>query len=409
MNHFSIATGVAGAGRLSAVCLLGMGQTTLLICLPLLVAETGIGYGTFAALVALGTALFLVAAPLWGRMSDVVGRRPVVLVGILGFLFSHALMVAVFYGLTQQLIQDSTAVGLLVVARLIYGLTVAGLYPAVQAWVLDETAQENRSRALSRITAAISLGRLTGPLLPLLLISSGVLQTFVALIGLSLIPLFLLVFGQGREPVVSAPATSDTLAFRSLSQAVWPMLLLACWVTTAFGQLQYLIGPLVQVRLQFSPQQATELLAELMVMAAISTLLTHLLIIRWVSRRQLLSMRAGSTLLLSGCMVLIMAENIPAYIAGVAIAAASVTLLTPAYMGAAAQEAGSRQGTLTGTFSAIHTLGYSLGAVLAGLSLVRGVDLSLLMTGLIALMAFITTFFLLGGSGKSLVGPEQMQ
>ena len=73
-------------------------------------------------------------APLWGRWSDRVGRKPLVLIGIAGFaiaLFGLANSPWLFYG-----------------ARIIGGLLSAAMFPAVTAYVADLTSEDERSSGM---------------------------------------------------------------------------------------------------------------------------------------------------------------------------------------------------------------------------------------------------------------------
>ncbi|MES1241144.1 MAG: MFS transporter [Acidobacteriota bacterium] len=94
----------------------------------------------------------LLFSPLLGRLSDRVGRRPVMLVSILGSAGAH-LMFAM---------ADSFA--LLVLARSLAGVAAAN-YSIAQAYMADVTTAENRSRAMGLVGAAFGIGFVVGPAL----------------------------------------------------------------------------------------------------------------------------------------------------------------------------------------------------------------------------------------------------
>lgn len=92
----------------------------------------------------------MVTSPLWGRLSDRVGRRPVILCGLglsaFAFvIFAHA---------------DSLA--LLLLSRLLQGAG-AGTLSATTAYVSDSAAPEERAKALGWLTACSSAGVMVGP------------------------------------------------------------------------------------------------------------------------------------------------------------------------------------------------------------------------------------------------------
>ncbi len=90
------------------------------------------------------------AAPLWGQLSDRVGRRPVMLVSIA----LTAVMLACF--------ASATSLTLLFVFRTLHGVMTANISTA-QACVADLTTRENRARGMGMIGAAFGIGFTIGP------------------------------------------------------------------------------------------------------------------------------------------------------------------------------------------------------------------------------------------------------
>lgn len=90
------------------------------------------------------------ASPLLGKLSDRVGRKPVIFVSIVGTAFGFFLM-----GTAQTL-------AMLFVARIIDGIA-GGNIGAAQAYIADVTPREKRSRAMGLIGAAFGLGFVFGP------------------------------------------------------------------------------------------------------------------------------------------------------------------------------------------------------------------------------------------------------
>ncbi|MBW6474107.1 MAG: MFS transporter [Anaerolineaceae bacterium] len=125
------------------------------IILPLLpfYAET---FGASATLVGLLVAIYaagqMISAPLLGRLSDRYGRRPFLIVSILGGAISFFIL-----GFASNLT-------MLFIARLVAGLT-AGNISVAQAYITDITDAKNRSRGLGLIGAAFGLGFIIGPAL----------------------------------------------------------------------------------------------------------------------------------------------------------------------------------------------------------------------------------------------------
>ncbi|MDX1962241.1 MAG: MFS transporter [Pirellulales bacterium] len=93
-------------------------------------------------------------APLWGRWSDKIGRRPVLLIGLAGSVVSYSL----FSVATLQ-----SSLWLLFVARIGAGIAGATI-PTAQAYIADCTSLGGRARGMALIGAAFGLGFTFGPL-----------------------------------------------------------------------------------------------------------------------------------------------------------------------------------------------------------------------------------------------------
>jgi MFS transporter, DHA1 family, tetracycline resistance protein len=101
------------------------------------------------------SAMTFIFAPLWGRASDRIGRRPVLIVGLAGSVGFYIL-----FGVATML-QSMT---LLFVARIGAGIAGATI-PAAQAYIADVTSLQNRAKGMALIGAAFGLGFTFGPLL----------------------------------------------------------------------------------------------------------------------------------------------------------------------------------------------------------------------------------------------------
>jgi len=104
------------------------------------------------SLLAAGYALMqLLLAPLWGRLSDSLGRRPLLAIGLIGFAAGQALCGVV------------TSLWALYAVRLGTGLFSAAIIPAAFAFVADTTSDEDRTRGMAQLSAAAGIGFVLGP------------------------------------------------------------------------------------------------------------------------------------------------------------------------------------------------------------------------------------------------------
>ncbi len=110
------------------------------------------------------SAMQFLFAPMWGALSDRIGRRPVLIVGLLGSTFAYAM-----FGVATSLGRDGSLLGLgalpwLFITRIAAGIAGATIATA-QAVIADSTGAEGRGKGMALIGAAFGIGFTFGPLI----------------------------------------------------------------------------------------------------------------------------------------------------------------------------------------------------------------------------------------------------
>lgn len=119
--------------------------------LPFYAENIGASPTELGLLMAIYSLMQLLFAPMWGRISDRIGRKPVIMIGILGLSISFFLMAI------------STKLWMLFAARIIGGILSSANMPIVMAYVADITTEEDRGKGMGIIGAATGLGFIFGP------------------------------------------------------------------------------------------------------------------------------------------------------------------------------------------------------------------------------------------------------
>ena len=142
--------------------LLGFG--IVLPLLPRYADAFGASHLQLGLLMASFSAMQLVFAPVWGGISDRIGRRPVLLIGLAGSTISYAM-----FGYVTTLGATGTMLGFAVLPWLFVtriGAGIAGAtIPTAQAYIADCTSRENRTKGMALIGAAFGIGFTFGPLI----------------------------------------------------------------------------------------------------------------------------------------------------------------------------------------------------------------------------------------------------
>lgn len=132
------------------VDLLGFG--IVLPLLPTYAAAFNVSPAAIGLLVTSFSVLQLVAVPVWGGLSDRFGRRPVLIVGLVGSAVSYVLFAV------------AGSYWTLLLSRIVAGAMGATVGVA-QAYIADVTAPERRAHAMGILGAAFAMGFILGPAL----------------------------------------------------------------------------------------------------------------------------------------------------------------------------------------------------------------------------------------------------
>jgi len=153
-----------GAGNLTALMFAAfvdmMGLLMVVPQLPFVATRLGAGGFVVGALVSSFSLAQLLSAPLWGRMSDRYGRRPVLLTALTASVAAY--LIFAWASVPQPGGHAGFYLLLLFLSRLVKGAG-GGTVGVIQAYVADSTEPRDRARALGWLSAATNLGVSIGP------------------------------------------------------------------------------------------------------------------------------------------------------------------------------------------------------------------------------------------------------
>lgn len=133
------------------VFLVMVGFGIIIPVLPFLAENVGATPTQLGWLMSIYSILQLIFAPIWGKISDKIGRKPVMAIGIFGLAFSFFVMAI------------SNSLFMLFVARVIGGVLSSANIPTAMAYVADITTPAERSRGMGIVGAATGMGFVFGP------------------------------------------------------------------------------------------------------------------------------------------------------------------------------------------------------------------------------------------------------
>ena len=206
----------------------GAGQTIVFITIPPIARDLGLNEVQIGSIFATSAIAWMILSPVWGSLSDSIGRKKIVIVGLLGFAISLVLFSFTISLGQKELLTGSLLFFLLVSARVLNGIFGSATRPSSGGWVADISSIDSRSRAFARLDSGFSMGRILGPALAGLLLLVSYTAPFFFFAAGAFIVIFLVIF-QKSPP--KTPSAKEVKKLSMLDSRVWPFLV----VSAAFG------------------------------------------------------------------------------------------------------------------------------------------------------------------------------
>ena len=336
------------------VVMLGYGM--IMPVMPFLIEQLGAGGTELGWLVSTYSLMQLVCAPLWGMLSDRIGRKPVIAIGVLG------------YAITLFLFGLATQFWMLFVARTLAGMLSSAAMPTSMAYISDNAPEGERSRGMGQLGAAIGAGVVAGPLLGGLLSSRSLSLPFfvgAALAGVAFLLVLLLLPESRPNPETAKKQPLRWHDLRQVFSSPAGLLLLLIFIMSfGLANFQGIIGLYAVDKFGFTTGQVGALW---MVIGAVLILgqggLTGPLTKRF---GELPLIRLGLAGGAAGFLFISLAVDFPTLLLALGFFTLALALIGPALNAYISQFAGEHQGAVMGLNSAASSLGRVVGPLLAG-------------------------------------------
>jgi multidrug resistance protein len=206
--------------------------------------QLGASAAQIGFLIGIYSAMQLIFAPMWGRLSDQYGRRPAILMGLVGN--AGAL---VLFGAAKSL-------SWLFIARGLSGVFSAAILPTVMAYVADVTIEEDRGKGMGLMGAAIGLGFIFGPGIGGIM-GSHSLPFFVAG-GLSLVTFFFALLLLPESLTLTEPPDTQEVTiypWSAMNHPLTPLFLVAFFSAFIFSGLEAIFPLFIKDRLNYGAKE----------------------------------------------------------------------------------------------------------------------------------------------------------
>jgi DHA1 family multidrug resistance protein-like MFS transporter len=327
---------------------------------PFFITELGASGTELGLLAATSALLEFVFAPIWGGISDRTGRKPILMVGMVG------------YGLSMLLFGLSTQLWMLFASRALSGILSSATLATAMAYIGDTTSEEDRGGGMGILGAAMALGAMLGPGLGGWLAGDSLSTPFFIAAGLSLVSLLLILALLPESLPVEARQRSEGKVstvqlgqlWRALFSPIGVLLFMVALFSFALTNFEAVFGLYALEKFGYGPERVGTIL---MVVAVVSTVgkaaLTGPTTKRWGEAKVIkASLLAGSV----GFAVLLLANTYVTILLATGFFILSKTLLRPAAFSLISKRTTAGQGVAMGLSNSFMSLGRIAGPIWAG-------------------------------------------
>lgn len=342
--------------------------------------------GLLTGVYALGQLIF---APVWGRLSDRTGRRPLILIGIAGYVIAQVL-----FGL-------ATSLWLLYAARILGGILSSAILPVSAAYVADMTTDEERGRGMAWLGTATSLGVVVGPALGGALSRRDLHFTaryghfmidsfsvsFFAAAALGLLTLFAALRWLPESlPSREARATNEAVNtdWRTLIKSLFPLLVLALSGQFALTMFEGTFALFAQAKFDFGPAEV----GYVFVVCGLVMTVFQAGAVGFLAGKisEMIQIGAGFALMGTGIALLATAQTKFLVFTFVALLSLGMAFIAPNLSALVSKRGGERQaGASLGVQNAANSLGQASGPLLGGLLFIWQINAPYLFSGAVLL------------------------
>jgi len=340
------------------VVTLGFGVVIPII--PFYMENMGAGGTELGLLVASYAVMRLVCAPIWGSLSDRVGRKPIMMIGIFG------------YGLTMVLFGLATNLWMLFIARMLSGILSSATSPTTMAYIGDSTSEEDRGSGMGMLGAAAGLGTIFGPALGGFLAGDSLQIPFFIAGGMSILALILVAIFLPESLPKSArqvstkkiPLPELRLWWQALSSPIGIMLVLAFILTTGLMIFYGIFGLYALEKFGYGPEEVGIVFMMVGLVSAITQgVLTGPLTRRWGESAVIKAGMLGSAIAFT---LMAFADKYWSLMVTTGLFVFATAILTPSVSSLTSKRADTQQGMAMGLSNSFMSLGRIAGPLWAG-------------------------------------------
>jgi len=366
------------------VVMLGFG--IVIPIMPFYVEHMGAGGTELGLLVASYAVMRLICGPIWGNLSDRVGRKPVMMVGIFG------------YGITMILFGLATQLWMLFVFRILSGILSSATSPTTMAYIGDSTPEKERSHGMGILGAAVGIGTIFGPGLGGLLAGENLATPFFIAGAMSFLALLLIwLFLPESLPSAARQGAGKKerfqvgemwrVAYSSIGNLLLMAFLSSFGLTAFFG----IFGLYAMQKYSAGPEAVGGIMMVFGVVTALGQgVLTGSLARRWGEKFLIQTALAATA---AGFLLISRANTFITFLIAIGLFTLAIAVLSTAVSALTSNSTTLEQGLTMGLSNAAQSLGRIAGPLLGGIAFDVHIEYPNYIGASIMLVGFVISLF----------------
>lgn len=345
-----------------------IGQSLVFAILPPLGREVNLSELQITSIVAISALVFGVSSPYWGRYSDRVGRKPVILIGLLGYTLGTVGFASTFQVALVGLVGAGTGFYLLVlVSRCAQSVIMSATGPSVTAYAADHTGPDQRVKAMAKLGAANSMGTILGPAVSGALATFGLLAPLFFAGALTAVAALLTAIKLPRTPPADLTSHAARKRLRYSDPRVVRYLVATVGLFTGFAGIQQTLGFNVQDKLLLSGIETAQMTGAALMISAIFAFAAQWLLVQRLKLDPEEFVMLGLVSLIFAALFVGLFETFPILGVGMAFMGMGLGLSMPSISAAASLAVSpEEQGAVAGLVSSCPAIGFVTGPVVGG-------------------------------------------
>ncbi|MCA1030874.1 MFS transporter [Bacillus timonensis] len=355
--------------------------------LPFYVEKFGADAATLGILVAVFSFMQFLFAPIWGRLSDKIGRKPLITIGLFGF------------AIAEFVFAFASGLWMLFLSRILAGTFGSALMPTAMAYVSDVTSEKKRGQGMGVLGAAMGLGIVVGPGIggwlaeydlsyPFLF--AGIAATMAGIVSVIILP-------ESYPKEARVEAANDTnekinqfkQMARALKTPVGFLLILVFLMSFGLANFQSIFGYYNMERFNYSPKEIGLLI---LIIGLVGTIVqggvVGKLLAKFGEERVVKSAFLVSGI---GFVSMTLANSFTTILLTTSIFFIGNSILRPSLNSFISKLAGNRQGMIMGLNNSFLSLGNVIGPIIAGVLFEVNIHIPYIFGGFIMIVGLVST------------------